>query len=66
MITGRRQKPLEETVDQIEAAGGKATYLSVDVSKTDQVQRMVDETIATIVGYHRRNADIAALERELA
>ena len=47
LITGRRQKPLEETVDQIESAGGTATYLSVDVSKTDQVQRMVDETITT-------------------
>jgi len=45
LTTGRRQRPLAETVAQIESAGGTATYLSVDVSKTDQVQHMVDETI---------------------
>ncbi len=45
VITGRRVKPLEETLDYIESVGGTATYLSVDVSEADQVQNMVDETV---------------------
>ena len=45
MITGRRSKPIEDTVDQIESEGGEASYLSMDVSKTDQVQHMIDQTV---------------------
>lgn len=45
MIVGRRLKPLEETINMIKSEGGKAIYLSVDVSKADDVKRMVEETV---------------------
>ena len=45
MIVGRRLKPLEETINMIKSEGGKAIYLSVDVSKADDVKKMVEETI---------------------
>lgn len=45
MIVGRRAKPLQETVGIIKSEGGKATYLSINVSRTDQVQKMVEETV---------------------
>ena len=45
MITGRRSKPIEDTVNQIESEGGEASYLSMDVSKSDQVQHMIDQTV---------------------
>ena len=46
MITGRRSKPIEDTVNQIKSEGGEASYLSIDVSKTDQVQHMIDQTVS--------------------
>ena len=46
MITGRRSKPIEDTVNQIKSEGGEASYLSIDVSKTDQVQHMIDQTMS--------------------
>ncbi|WP_435099196.1 SDR family NAD(P)-dependent oxidoreductase [Halarchaeum sp. P4] len=36
-----------ETVDRIEAAGGEATFVEVDVSDTDSVERMVDVAVET-------------------
>lgn len=45
MITGRRTKPIEDTVNQIESEGGEASYLSMDVSKSDQVQHMINQTV---------------------
>ncbi len=35
-----------ETVKQIKAAGGEATFVSTDVTKADEVAAMVDETVA--------------------
>jgi NAD(P)-dependent dehydrogenase (short-subunit alcohol dehydrogenase family) len=45
MIAGRRLAPLQETVGLIEQEGNQACYSQCDVSKADQVQKLVDETI---------------------
>tara|TARA_B100001123_G_C14986329_1_gene897758 strand:- start:402 stop:701 length:300 start_codon:yes stop_codon:yes gene_type:complete len=37
----------EETVGQIEAEGGDATFMHVDVSQTADVERMVNATVET-------------------
>jgi NAD(P)-dependent dehydrogenase (short-subunit alcohol dehydrogenase family) len=40
-VTGRTERTLTETVEQIEAAGGKARYVIADVSDEDAVQSAV-------------------------
>jgi NAD(P)-dependent dehydrogenase (short-subunit alcohol dehydrogenase family) len=45
MIVGRRAAPLESTVAAIQAEGGKAAWCAADISRADDVQRMVDETV---------------------
>ncbi len=45
VIVGRRPEPLKETVEAIESEGGESLYLPVDVSKVDEVQGMVEETL---------------------
>ena len=45
MITGRRPQPIEDTVNQIASEGGEASCCSMDVSKSDQVQDMIDQTV---------------------
>lgn len=45
MIAGRREEPLARTVETIKAQGGQAAYVSTDVSKADEVERMVAKTI---------------------
>ncbi|NJD01839.1 MAG: glucose 1-dehydrogenase [Ruminiclostridium sp.] len=47
VIAGRRHKPLEETVDLIKSAGGDAICLSIDVSKTGEVKKMIDVAVNT-------------------
>ncbi len=44
-ITGRRKAPLEEVVNEIQAAGGRAIAVSGDVSITEDCERMVEETV---------------------
>ena len=44
MLAGRRLEPLKDTAGQIRGKGGTAEYLSVDVSRSDQVKKMVQET----------------------
>ncbi|MDO8685082.1 MAG: SDR family NAD(P)-dependent oxidoreductase, partial [Clostridiales bacterium] len=46
-IVGRRLKPLEETVAFIQSEGGMAICLECDVSKADEVQRVVDIALNT-------------------
>ncbi|HMQ24847.1 MAG TPA: SDR family NAD(P)-dependent oxidoreductase, partial [Acidimicrobiales bacterium] len=41
-----------ETVAAIEAAGGTAAFVAVDVSKADQVERMVQFAVDTYGGLH--------------
>ena len=45
VIVGRRLKPLEETIDLIQSKGGMGSYFTGDVSRTDDVQKIVCETI---------------------
>jgi len=41
-VTGRRAGPLTETVGQIEALGGKASAITADVTRSDQVAALLD------------------------
>lgn len=45
VIVGRRLEPLVETIDLIKSEGGTGAYFTGDVSKTDDVQKIVCETI---------------------
>jgi NAD(P)-dependent dehydrogenase (short-subunit alcohol dehydrogenase family) len=45
MVVGRKLAPLEKTVAIIKAEGGNAACFSADVSKTDEVRKMVEESI---------------------
>ena len=45
-VTGRRKAPLDEVVAAIEAAGGRAVAVSGDVARTEDCQRMAEETKA--------------------
>lgn len=46
VIAGRREERGQEVVNQIESAGGEARYVRTDVTETDQVENLVDETVA--------------------
>ena len=41
-IGARRAAESEETIRQIEAQGGEAIFVSTDVSRADQVQKLMD------------------------
>ena len=45
VVAGRRQAEGQETIDLIRAAGGDAMFLKTDVSKTADVEALVQETI---------------------
>jgi NAD(P)-dependent dehydrogenase (short-subunit alcohol dehydrogenase family) len=45
MIAGRTRSTLEATCNEILGKGGKAAFVETDVSKEEQVQRCVSETI---------------------
>lgn len=45
VVTGRREEPLKQTVSDIIAQGGRATYLSGDVSRWEEAKAMIDFTI---------------------
>src|SRR5437588_12833320 len=45
VVTGRREKEGNETVDLIRAAGGDGLFLKNDVSKTSDVQALIQETV---------------------
>ncbi|MBW2694457.1 MAG: SDR family oxidoreductase [Deltaproteobacteria bacterium] len=44
-IAARRRLQGEEVVQKIEAAGGEATFIEADVTKSTDVERMVDEVV---------------------
>lgn len=46
MVSGRRRAELEETVRQVERAGGTAALTTGDVSKAEDAERMVHHTVA--------------------
>jgi len=45
VLSGRRQEPLDNTVKEITAAGGKAWARTCDVRSVDEIQALVDEVI---------------------
>ena len=45
VVAGRRQVTVDETVEQICAVGGNALAVLCDVSKSDQVKRLIEHTI---------------------
>jgi NAD(P)-dependent dehydrogenase (short-subunit alcohol dehydrogenase family) len=45
IIAGRTIKTLEETCNEITGKGGKAVFIQADISKEDQVKRLVSETV---------------------
>ena len=47
VVSGRRMEPLSQTVIEIEKAGGKAIAISADVSKADEVQQLVNQTLSS-------------------
>ena len=49
-VTGRTESKLVETVDMIEAVGGRALAVRCDVSLAEDITRSVDLTIATFGG----------------
>ncbi|OFX15771.1 MAG: hypothetical protein A2Z18_10495 [Armatimonadetes bacterium RBG_16_58_9] len=44
-LCGRTEATLQDTVGMIEAEGGDASYTICDVSKADQVQNLIEETV---------------------
>jgi NAD(P)-dependent dehydrogenase (short-subunit alcohol dehydrogenase family) len=47
VVTGRRKDEGEEVAALIRKAGGTAKFIQVDVSKADQVEQLVKETVST-------------------
>ncbi len=47
VVSGRRMEPLQETVMTIEKEGGKGLAVAADVSKMEEVQRLVEQTVST-------------------
>lgn len=67
VVTGRREQPLRETVEDIVAQGGEAAYFSGDVSEWDDAKAMVDftvkqfawvDTLVTCAGVIRRTEQV--------
>lgn len=47
VVSGRRIGPLEDTVREIEQAGGKARAVQADVSLLNDVQKLIEQTVST-------------------
>lgn len=45
VVAGRREEPLKEVVEEIINAGGEAAYFVTDVRYSDQVDRLIDNTV---------------------
>jgi NAD(P)-dependent dehydrogenase (short-subunit alcohol dehydrogenase family) len=52
VVAGRNAEPLEQTVKLIQAAGGHASAVTADVSRSDDVARLVDATVQRYGGLH--------------
>ncbi|MCC7164035.1 MAG: SDR family oxidoreductase [Anaerolineae bacterium] len=50
MVTGRRAEWGERVVDEIRASGGTAQFLAADISRGEDVRRLVEQTVATLGG----------------
>src|ERR1700722_365878 len=47
VVAGRRKDEGEEVAALIRKAGGTAKFIQADVSKADQVERLINETVST-------------------
>jgi NAD(P)-dependent dehydrogenase (short-subunit alcohol dehydrogenase family) len=67
VVTGRREREGQETVDLIKKAGGQAIFLKTDVAKEADVKAMVEKTVATYghLDYAFNNAGIEQLPTPL-
>ncbi len=50
VVAGRRPEPLQETVSLVEAGGGEATAVTADVSRSEDVEALVGQTVARYGG----------------
>ena len=50
MVSGRRRAELEETVRLVEKAGGRAAWVTGDVARPEDAERMVKETVSALGG----------------
>ncbi|SPE64063.1 Glucose 1-dehydrogenase 2 [Streptomyces netropsis] len=50
VVAGRRAEPLEETVSLIEAEGGEAAAITADVTRSEDVQALVRQTVERFGG----------------
>jgi NAD(P)-dependent dehydrogenase (short-subunit alcohol dehydrogenase family) len=62
VAAARRESELAETVSQIEAAGGTATYVVTDVSDGAQVERAVQHAVTTYGGLNAAFNNAGILE----
>ena len=67
VVTGRREREGQETVDIIKKAGGEAIFVKTDVAKEPDVKAMVEKTVATYghLDYAFNNAGIEQLPTPL-
>jgi len=67
VVVGRRQKEGEKVVKQIRDEGRQAVFVQADLSKEDQVKRMVETTIRTYgrVDVLFNNAGVAVLSKKI-
>jgi len=52
VVCGRRPGPLEQVIHNLKALGGGGLAVPADVSKVEDVQRLVDITVQTFGGLH--------------
>ncbi|WP_424890294.1 SDR family NAD(P)-dependent oxidoreductase [Streptomyces sp. XH2] len=50
VVAGRREEPLKETVAYVEAEGGEAVALTADVTRSEDVRALVEQTVARFGG----------------
>ena len=67
VVTGRREKEGQETVDLVAKAGGKALFFKTDVAKESDVAGMVEFTLAKFgrLDYAFNNAGVEQLPKPL-
>ncbi|MFH8788177.1 SDR family NAD(P)-dependent oxidoreductase [Streptomyces roseoverticillatus] len=46
VVAGRREEPLKETVSYVEAEGGEAVAVTADVTRSEDVRALVEQTVA--------------------
>ncbi|MEU8551552.1 glucose 1-dehydrogenase [Streptomyces roseoverticillatus] len=46
VVAGRREEPLKETVAYVEAEGGEAVAVTADVTRSEDVRALVEQTVA--------------------